>query len=502
MKNIVAFFVRYTVWANVLMFSVFVFGMLSLMNMKYSFFPETESRNIAIQVVYPGASPEEVEEGVVLKIEEAVDGLEGIERVTSTSRENIGSVNIEVLKGYDIDEVLTDVKNAVDRISSFPLNSEKPIIFEQDAFSRAVEIIVYGDADLFNMKTMAEDLRDELLATPEISQVRISGVPNLEFSVELSEADMRRYGISFAEVASKIAASNVNISGGKFDTRDEEILIRAYGRKYFANELKSMIIRGSESGQLVRLQDIATVREKWEDTPDRVYYNGRKAVVLTVDKTLDEDILAVRNKTFEIVDQFNQQQSGVQAVVWVDQTISLRQRLELLTENGLLGFLLVVIILGFFLNLRLSFWASIGIPFSFAGMFIVAQLVGITINVISLFGMILVVGIIVDDAIVVGENIFAHFEKGKTALQAALDGTLEVIGPVFTSISTTVIAFLPFFFLDGFIGQFIWHMALVVIASLVVSGGIFYFTGAPCPFKSTFPGTKNASRAPKNRTMD
>lgn len=469
MKNIVAFFVRYTVWANVLMFSVFVFGLLSLMNMKYSFFPETESRNIAIQVVYPGASPEEVEEGVVLKIEEAVDGLEGIERVTSTSRENIGSVNIEVLKGYDIDEVLTDVKNAVDRISSFPLNSEKPIIFEQDAFSRAVEIIVYGDADLFNMKTMAEDLRDELLATPEISQVRISGVPNLEFSVELSEADMRRYGISFAEVASKIAASNVNISGGKFDTRDEEILIRAYGRKYFANELKSMIIRGSESGQLVRLQDIATVREKWEDTPDRVYYNGRKAVVLTVDKTLDEDILAVRNKTFEIVDQFNQQQSGVQAVVWVDQTISLRQRLELLTENGLLGFLLVVIILGFFLNLRLSFWASIGIPFSFAGMFIVAQLVGITINVISLFGMILVVGIIVDDAIVVGENIFAHFEKGKTAFQAALDGTLEVIGPVFTSISTTVIAFLPFFFLDGFIGQFIWHMALVVIASLVWS---------------------------------
>ncbi|MEZ4762000.1 MAG: efflux RND transporter permease subunit [Calditrichia bacterium] len=469
MKRLIAFFVKYTVWANVLMLSVFVFGLIFLSDMRYSFFPETESRNIAIQVPFPGASPEEVEEGVVLKIEESIDGLEGIERITSISRENIGTINIEVLKGYDVEKVLTDVKNAVDRINSFPQDSEKPIIFEQDAFSRAVEIVVYGQADLYNMKVIAEELRDRLLATPEISQVRVSGVPNLEFSIELSEANMRRYGLTFSEVSNQIGAANVNISGGKFETEGEEILIRAYGEKYFANELKSMVIRGRSDGQVIRLQDIATITEKWEDVPDRVYYNGQKAVVLNVEKTLDEDIIAVRDKAFELVDEFNLQNGQVQAVVWVDQTVSLRQRLDLLTYNGLFGFFLVVVILGFFLNLRLSFWASIGIPFSFAGMFIIAGLVGITINVISLFGMILVVGIIVDDAIVVGENIFAHYESGKTALQAAIDGALEVVGPVFTSIATTVIAFAPFFFLDGFIGQFIWNMALVVIASLVWS---------------------------------
>ncbi|MEZ4745875.1 MAG: efflux RND transporter permease subunit [Calditrichia bacterium] len=469
MKRLIAFFVKYTVWANVLMLSVFVFGLIFLSDMRYSFFPETESRNIAIQVPFPGASPEEVEEGVVLKIEESIDGLEGIERITSISRENIGTINIEVLKGYDVEKVLTDVKNAVDRINSFPQDSEKPIIFEQDAFSRAVEIVVYGQADLYNMKVIAEELRDRLLATPEISQVRVSGVPNLEFSIELSEANMRRYGLTFSEVSNQIGAANVNISGGKFETEGEEILIRAYGRNYFANELKSMVIRGRSDGQVIRLQDIATITEKWEDVPDRVYYNGQKAVVLNVEKTLDEDIIAVRDKAFELVDEFNLQNGQVQAVVWVDQTVSLRQRLDLLTYNGLFGFFLVVVILGFFLNLRLSFWASIGIPFSFAGMFIIAGLVGITINVISLFGMILVVGIIVDDAIVVGENIFAHYESGKTALQAAIDGALEVVGPVFTSIATTVIAFAPFFFLDGFIGQFIWNMALVVIASLVWS---------------------------------
>lgn len=469
MKRIIAFFVKYTVWANVLMLSVFVFGLIFLSDMRYSFFPETESRNIAIQVPFPGASPEEVEEGVVLKIEESIDGLEGIERITSISRENIGTINIEVLKGYDVEKVLTDVKNAVDRINSFPQDSEKPIIFEQDAFSRAVEIVVYGQTDLYNMKVIAEELRDRLLATPEISQVRVSGVPNLEFSIELSESNMRRYGLTFNEVSSQIGAANVNISGGKFETEGEEILIRAYGRNYFANELKSMVIRGRSDGQVIRLQDIATITEKWEDVPDRVYYNGQKAVVLNIEKTLEEDIIAVRDKSFELVDEFNLENEQVQAVVWVDQTVSLRQRLDLLTYNGLFGFFLVVVILGFFLNLRLSFWASIGIPFSFAGMFIIAGLVGITINVISLFGMILVVGIIVDDAIVVGENIFAHYESGKTALQAAIDGALEVVGPVFTSIATTVIAFSPFFFLDGFIGQFIWHMALVVIASLVWS---------------------------------
>lgn len=469
MRRLIAFFIRFPVWTNVLMLSVFLFGWISFSQMNYSFFPEIEPSVINVQVVFPGASPEEVEEGVVLKIEEALDGLEGVERVTSNSSENLGQVTVEVLKGFEVDEVLTDVKNAVDRINSFPVASEKPVIFEQDFSSLAISFVLYGPTDLFNLKTVAEELRDELLATPEISQIALRGVPNREISIEVSEANLRRFQLTFNEITNAVRNTNVNISGGKFDTRDEEILIRAYGRNYYADELKNIVVRGNRDGTIVYLRDVATVTERWEDVPDRSYFNGKSALIISVNKTLQEDILAVADRAQAVVAGFNERNDRIRAEVFVDQTISLRQRLQLLMENGLLGLILVVITLGFFMNTRISFWSSIGIPFSFAGMFVVAYLSGITINVISLFGMILVVGILVDDAIVVGENIFAHYERGAPPLKAAVEGTLEVVGPVFTSVSTTIIAFMPFFFLDGFVGKFIWHMALVVVASLAFS---------------------------------
>ena len=228
-------------------------------------------------------------------------------------------------------------------------------------------------------------------------------------------------------------------------------------------------MRGNPDGTVIRLKDIATVREKWEDIPDKIYYNTRNAVMVKIEKTAREDILAIGKQIEQTIAGFNEKHDNMQAVILNDATIPLQQRLALLSKNGLLGLALVIFLLGVFLNLRLSFWVSIGIPFSFAGMFIVALLADITINVISLMGMIIVVGILVDDAIVVGENIYSHYEQGKPALEAAIDGTVEMVPPVFTSVLTTVIAFLPFFFLDGFLGKFIWNMALVVIASLLFS---------------------------------
>ena len=469
MEKMVSFFIKNRIWTNVLMFSVFGFGLISLSNMRYSFFPEITPSIITIQVVYPGASPEEVEEGVILKMEENLDGLADVERVTSVSRENSGTVTVEITKDADIDNVLADVKNAIDRINSFPLGIEKPVIFEQKFRSRSLSVVMFGETDLYNLKFLADNLREELLATPEISQVTIEGLPRLEFSIEVSEADLRRYKLTFSEIASAVSAANINISGGKFETTDEEILIRAYGRNYFAKELQNIAIRGNRDGTVIYLKDVATIREQWEDIPDKTYYNNRAAVVLNLDQTEQEDILAIANRTKQVIAQFNAENEKVQALVLDDRTIPLRQRTQLLITNGLIGLLLVIVALSFFLNLRLSFWVSIGIPFSFAGMFIVANLVGITINVISLFGMIIVVGILVDDAIVVGENIFSHFEAGKPAVRAAIDGTKEMIAPVFTSVMTTVLAFSPFFFLDGVFGKFIWQMALVVIATLLFS---------------------------------
>ncbi len=469
MQKIIAFFIRYPIWVTVIMLGIVGFGLISLNQLRYSFFPELTPDVINVQVTYPGASPDEVAEGAILKIEENLDGLDGVERVTSVSRENFGTVRVEITKGTDIDKALADVKNAVDRISSFPEGVEKPVIFEEKFRTRSLSVVLYGQADLYNLKYIAEDFRDELLATDEISQVSIEGLPELEFSIEVSEADMRRYQLTFDEIARAVRTANINISGGKFETNDEEILIRAWGRNYHAQQLQDIIVRGNPDGTVIYLKDVAEIKEQWEDIPDKRYFNGKTAVILNLDQSEREDILAIADLTYGMIEEFNASHDAVKAEVLDDRTIPLRQRIELLVKNGFIGLILVILTLGFFLKLRLSFWVAVSIPFSFAGMFIIAGFSGITINVISLFGMIIVVGILVDDAIVIGENIYAHYERGKPAMKAAVDGTIEVMAPVATSVLTTVIAFLPYFFLDAMLGKFIWQMALVVIASLLFS---------------------------------
>jgi multidrug efflux pump subunit AcrB len=469
MRKAISFFIRYPVWVSVLMAGVILFGLIALAQLRFSFFPEAEPNTIIVEVFYPGAAPAEIEEGVVLKIEENLDGLQGIERVTSVSRENSATVTVETVVGSDIDKVLADVKNAIDRINSFPVDAEKPVIYERKFRSRAQVIGLHGDVDRYTLKFLAEELRDDLLATDEVSQVTISGIPALEFSIEITEANLRRYQLTFDEIRAAVAGANLNLSGGKFDTDDEEILIRAWGRGYHAEDLMNIPIRGSTDGTVILLRDVATVREQWADSPIKTYYNGRYAVVLQISQAADEDILKIVDRSDEIIDEFNSRHANVQAVTIVDMTVPLRQRIELLTRNGIIGLILVLICLGFFLNLRLSFWVAVSIPFSFAGMFVIGHFVGITVNVISLAGMIIVVGILVDDAIVIGENIFAHFERGSTAMQAAVDGTMEVVGPVFTSVVTTIIVFATFFFMEGGLGQMMWQMGMVVMASLAFS---------------------------------
>lgn len=469
MKKLITFIIKYPIWVSVIMFSVSIFGIISLSQIRYSFFPETNPKTIIIDVNYPGASPEEIEEGVVLKIEENIEGVVGVDRITSVSKENIGSITVEIELDADIDKVLTDVKNAVDRINSFPVNIEEPIIYKRSFRMLSQTMGIYGETDLYNLKYLAEVFRDDLLETGEISQVEITGLPSLEFSIEVSESDMRRYQLTFNDIKNAVANFNVNISGGKIDTKDEEILIRAWGRGYQANDLLDIPIRGNSEGTAVLLRDVATVNEQWEDSPNRIYYNGSPAVVISINQTENEDILNIAEVSQKVMDKFNEEHDGVEAVIIRDSTIPLVQRIELLVKNGLIGLLLVLLCLGFFLNLRLSFWVAVSIPFSFAGMFIIASFSGLTINVLSLAGMIIVVGILVDDAIVVGENIFSHYERGKPALRAAIDGTLEVVKPVFASVITTVIVFTTFFFIQGELGEMFWQMGLVVIASLLFS---------------------------------
>ncbi|MEM0998099.1 MAG: efflux RND transporter permease subunit [Bacteroidota bacterium] len=470
MRRLIGYFVRYPIWSNAIIFLFLVGGLLAYFGIKKSFFPETESRTVSVQVTYLGASPEEMETGVVLKVEEALNGIVGIDEINSVSYENSARIYVEGLQGYDPDLLLQDVKNAVDRINSFPVDAEKPVVYLQRNLGRAITLVLTGKADLFTLKTVAERVEDDFLAQPFMSQITVSGFPDREIAIEVSEEQLQRFNMTFDEVALAVRTSNQDITGGAIRGREEEILIRADGKRYTAEALEPIVIRTNPDGTQIRLRDVVSqIEERFAETPSKTLFNGENAVTINVRKLVEEDIMVITDWVKEYAQEFNERGDGLRLEVTNDQSEALTERLNLLIDNGLIGLVLVLIALGFFLNLRLSFWVAWGIPFSFLGMFFVGFMIGITINMISLFGMILVIGILVDDGIVVGENIFTHMEKGKSPVRAAIDGSLEVLPSVFTSVTTTIIIFCTFFFLGGRIGEFIMEMAIVVIASLAFS---------------------------------
>lgn len=469
MRGIILYFIKYPIAANLVMVGILALGWVGVNGIKSTFFPEVESRIISIQTVYPGASPQEVEEGIINKIEENLKGLTGVERFTSVSRENSGTVTVEVLKGYNTDVVLQDVKNAVDRINSFPVGMEPAVVYKQENLGFAYSFAISGEVDLATLKRYGRQAEDELRAIEGISKVQLSGFPDEEIEIAFRERDLRAYGLTFQEAADAVRRSNVDITGGAIKGKQEEWLVRARNKSYHADGLRDIVVSTSAEGGTVYLHQVADIRDRWADNPNRSFLNGKPSVVVTVQNTLEEDMLSITEKVKLYIDDFNTQQTEVQASTVRDGSILLRQRMDLLTSNGILGFLIVVLVLALFLHWRLAFWVAIAIPVSFAGMFLLAYLVGITINVISLFGMIIVIGILVDDGIVIGENIYSMYEEGVPPLKAALDGTLNVLPAVFAAVLTTIIAFSSFLFLDGRIGDFFSDMAVVVIFSLAVS---------------------------------
>ncbi len=470
MKKVISYFIKFPVAVNVIILAFIIFGWLGIKSMKSSFFPLTESQNIRISLTYPGASPLEMEEGIVLKVEDNLKGIVGIDRVTSTSRENSATINIEVIKGKNIDVVLADVKNAVDRVPSFPSGMEPPIISKIESIRPTISFIVTGDnISLATLKLFARDIENELRNIEGISQVNLSGFPDQEIEIAVRENDLRAYNLTFSEVANAVSKSNLLISGGNIKTPDEDYLIRARNKYYYGNELLNLVVRAEASGNIIRLSDIADVSDSWSENPDRIFFNGKKSISISVSNTNNEDLISSADKINEFIETFNQKHENVKLHVSSDSSIALKQRTDLLIKNAGMGVLLVLFFLALFLNIRLAFWVAAGIPIAFLGMFIFASSLGVTINVLSLFGMIIVIGILVDDGIVIGENIYQHYEKGKSPVRAAIDGTLEVLPPIVSAILTTIIAFSTFFFLDGRIGNFFSEVSIVVILTLAVS---------------------------------
>ena len=464
-KSLVAYTVKYPIVANILIAATLVGGLVALVGTKKSFFPTRADKNITISVTYPGASPEEMEEGVTQLIEEAIYSLPGIDDIISTSSENAASITVVTLENYNIDEIYTEIKNSVDGISSFPAGAEKPVIFKQRQRSTAQWLALVGDVDLKTMKRYAKEVEEDMLAAGVVSQVSISGFNETELSIEVTEDDLNRYNLTFDQVVAAVSANNRDISAGSIKGDREEILIRSKAKQTDAEEIGEIILRSNTDGTALRIRDVATVREQFADQPNKTFINGQRTVVIEVRKLEEEDLQEISAYVAGYVKEFNETHSAVQLESTWDFMSLLTQRLDLLTSNGVVGLSLVLVALGLFLSLRLSFWVAWGIPSSFLGMFILGTAVGLTINMISLFGMILVIGILVDDGIVIAENIYSHFERTGNPVKAAINGTMEVLPAVFTSVTTTIVAFMPLLFLTGGF-EFLKDMAYVVMFSL------------------------------------
>ncbi|MEM7552060.1 MAG: efflux RND transporter permease subunit [Bacteroidota bacterium] len=465
MKNVIAYFVKYPILANIIIAITILAGVASFFNTSKSFFPTRDAKTINIQMTYPGASPEEVEEGITLKIEESIKSVVGVEEVFSTSSENFASIRVEVFDNYDIDEVFTDVKNAVDGISAFPVDAEKPLIFKQRPLSVTQWVALTGDVDLLTKKRIAEEIEDDMLAAGIVTQISVVGLNPREIAIEVSEDALSRYGLTFSDVANAVRVNNRDISGGSVKTKNEEILIRSDAKRTDAERIGEIVLRSNTDGTKLLVKDIAEIKEQFTDAPNKSTLNGSEAVWIQVNKLEDEDLEEISAYVTKYVDDFNATHSAVELTTAFNFFDYLGQRISMLTENGILGLVLVLISLGTFLSIRLSFWVAWGIPSSFLGMFIIGSFFGLTINMISLFGMILVIGILVDDGIVIAENIYSHFERTGNPIKSAINGTMEVLPAVATSVTTTMVAFSPLLLLTGGF-EFLRDMAIVVITSL------------------------------------
>ncbi len=470
MRKLITYFIKYHVAVNIFIIAFVIFGYLGVTSLKSSFFPLVDSKIINISVTYPGASPQEIEEGIVLQIEDNLKGLKGVDRVTSVSRENSGTITVETEKGENIDFMLLEVKNAVDRVPSFPSGMEPLIVAKQEAVRETISFALSGDnIPLATLKQIGRQVENDLRAIEGISQIAISGYPDEEIEIAVNETSLLAYNLTFTEVSQAVSRSNILTTGGTIKTDAEEYLIRANNRSYYGDELSNVVVRASNDGKIVRLKDVAIIRDRFSETPNATYFDQKLAVNISITSTNSEDLISSAENVKAYIEEYNQKHNNVQLDVVRDLSKTLNQRTDLLTENAIVGMLLVLIFLSLFLNTRLAFWVAFGLPISFLGMFIFAAQFDVTINVLSLFGMIIVIGILVDDGIVIAENIYQHYEKGKSPIDAAIDGTMEVIPPVVSAIITTLLAFSLFLFLDSRIGEFFSEVSVVVILTLVVS---------------------------------
>jgi len=458
------------VTSNILMLVLIIGGLFMTTRIKQEVFPEFSLDVVSIRIVYPGASPEEVEQGIVLAVEEAISGIAEIKQIRAVAGEGVGLINAELRSGIDEQKAYQEIDQEVARIVTFPRDAEEPQIRLETERRLVRNLIIYGDVDEQILRGLGEQVRDRLLQSPGITQVDLIGVPNYEIHIEIPENVLRTYGLTLDQVARTVAAGALELPGGSVKTEGGEILLRVRERRDWAREYMELPVVTTASGAAIRLGDIGEVLEGFEDVNIEHRYNGMPSVDLGVFRVGSQTPLGVAAAMDDIMDEVTDLlPPGVDAAVTIDRASNYAQRLGLLMKNAFIGLILVLVVLGLFLEIRLAFWVTVGIPTSFLGALLFLPFFGVTINMMSMFAFIIALGIVVDDAIVAGENIYERRRQGMGLLPAAVKGAQEVFVPITFSIVTNIVAFLPLAFVPGFMGKVWFSIPMVVITVFVVS---------------------------------
>ncbi len=470
MNRLITMFVKYPFYARIFIFAIAILGALSFMDMNKSYFPIVSSKSINISVTYQGATPKEMEEGVVTLIENSLRGVPGIKEHSSYSQENSASVSVTVMNGYDVDKVVFDIKNAVDAISNFPAGSESPRVVKTRTTTPAFFFSLRAKYDdPIRLKDEAQRIEDEIIASGNVSQVFLRGVPSrIEMSVDVNETELQRYGLTTTAISNAIQGYNVDLYGGMIQSDREQVKINMRNRSVNIEDIENIVIRASENGTPLRIKDVAKVVKRFEDTPSESYMNGERNIFFRIMNLKEENLQITSDYLNEYIKEYNRTHTDSELLITRDMNRTLSGTMGILYSNGLSGIFLVIVALSLFLSVRTSLWVAWNIPMSFLGMAIIASAMGISINMISTFGMILVIGIVVDNGIVISENIYSHFERGASARVAAIRGTKEMLSSVIVSAITTIVAFMPLLFIEGNL-EMMYEMAVVVMLCLFFS---------------------------------
>ncbi len=471
MKNIITWFVHNRVAADLLMIFLFLTGFITLLSIKVEVVPDVSPDIVTIKVVYNGASPSEIEESIINPIEEQISGLDGIKEITSSASENIGIVTVEAQDNWDIRKLKDDIENTVDRITTIPKSAERPIIEQMVKKFQVLSISVYGKAPEKTLKKIVENIKDDLTKIKGITSVELGIYRPEEIHIEIPNEILRKYNLTLGDIADRIRANGYDIPGGRVKTFPKEILIRTKGKKYYAKDYAAIPIITKSDGTILKLGDIAILKDSFDDnTRLKAFFNGERAITINVYRIGNQNTLKISKLVRKYIDKIKYSlPSNVKVEVFNDSSIILKDRINLLLKNMLLGIILVIISLGLFLNLKLSYWITLGIPLSFAGALALLPHFDSSINMISLFAFIMVSGMVVDDAIVIGENIYTKREQGLSPFKASIEGGYEVGIVVIFSVLTTVAAFFPLLCGTGPMGKFIRQIPIVVISVLCIS---------------------------------